>query len=174
MEYTYEYPRPSVTVDGLIFRLSESRLEILFIQRKKEPFKDQWALPGGFMEIDESPEVGVVREVQEETGLKLSAVMQLGAYGAVHRDPRGRTVSIAYISFVKDTEEAKAADDAAAVKWVDVNTIKQENLAFDHALILQNALALLKGQPIQEKLAYELKLNDEVIAQLMDHLKKIN
>ncbi len=164
MAYTYEYPRPSVTVDGLIFRIVAKQLEVLLIKRKKDPYKDQWALPGGFMEMDETPEEGVVREVQEETGLKLSAVMQLGAYGAVHRDPRGRTVSIAYIAFVNDTEEAKAADDAAAVEWVALNTLDKKRLAFDHALIFEDAIALLKGRPIQEKLAEALKLGEEVIA----------
>ena len=173
MAHTYEYPRPSVTVDGLIFRIMGGRLEVLLIQRKKEPFKGQWALPGGFMEMDESPEEGVVREVQEETGLKLDAVLQLGAYGAVNRDPRGRTVSIAYIAFVEDRVEAKAADDAAAVKWVDLNSIVQENLAFDHAVILDNAINLLKGQSIKEKLAQTLKLDEEVIAVLEDSLKGI-
>ncbi len=174
MAYTYEYPRPSVTVDGLIFRILEGRLEVLLIQRKKEPFKDQWALPGGFMEMDESPEAGVLREVQEETGLELKAVMQLGAYGAVNRDPRGRTVSIAYIAFVNDNQEAKAADDAAAVKWMDLQDLSQESLAFDHALILQNAIALLKGQSMHEKLVQALKLSGEVIAEMKRHLTKIN
>lgn len=171
MAYSYDHPRPSVTVDGLVFRLIAGDPEILLIKRKKDPYKHQWALPGGFMEIDETPEAGVRREVQEETGLRLKSVMQLGAYGAVNRDPRGRTVSIAYIAFVGNKEQATAADDAAEVKWIKLNGLSSENLAFDHALILQNAIALLKGQTIQEKLAGELGLEKDAIENIMRYFR---
>lgn len=163
MTYSYEYPRPSVTVDGLVFRIIGNELEILLIQRKKSPFKNQWAFPGGFMEIDETPEDGVIREVQEETGIVLAHVIQLGAYGAVERDPRGRTVSIAFISFVDDTAEAKAADDAADAKWMSLKAVDKKQLAFDHSLILKEAILFLKGRATEERMAEDLRLRPQDI-----------
>ena len=166
MAYSYEYPRPSVTVDGLVFRIVDNGLEILLIQRKKEPYKDLWAFPGGFMEIDETPESGVKREVEEETGINLDRVIQLGAFGDVHRDPRGRTVSIAYIAFVKNDALAKAADDAADVKWVNIKTLNKGALAFDHDAILQEAIGFLKGESIQEKLEHHLGLAAKEVSKI--------
>lgn len=173
MAYSYDYPRPSVTVDGLVFRSVAGDLEILLIKRKKDPFKNCWALPGGFMEMDETPEEGVVREVQEETGLKLDAVMQLGAYGAVERDPRGRTVSIAYVAFVENHEQAEAADDAAAVEWVSLRHFQDIDLAFDHRVILENAIVLLKGESIKEKLARELKLGEAELENIVGRFESL-
>jgi 8-oxo-dGTP diphosphatase len=168
MTYNYDYPRPSVTVDGLVFRIVDDGIEILLIQRKKEPFKDLWAFPGGFMEIDETPEAGVLREVQEETGISLDRVMQLGAFGEIHRDPRGRTVSIAYIAFVKSEALTKAADDAADVKWVNLKALHKGSLAFDHDVILQESIGLLKGETIKEKLKKTLELEEEEIGKIRD------
>lgn len=141
MSFVYDYPRPAVTVDCLLLRINEERIEGLFIKRKKDPFKGCWAFPGGFMEIDETPEHAVARELEEETSIKIHDVMQIGAFGAVDRDPRGRTISIAFLAFMNDDQTAKAASDAAHVEWIGLN--EPIALAFDHKEILNEAIKKL-------------------------------
>lgn len=141
MSFVYDYPRPAVTVDCVLLRINEEKMEGLFIKRKQEPFKGSWAFPGGFMEIDETPEQAVARELEEETGVKVGRVMQIGAFGAVDRDPRGRTVSIAYLAFLDDDQKAKAASDAEEVDWIGLN--EPIALAFDHKEILAEAVKKL-------------------------------
>ncbi len=118
MPFTYEYPRPAVTVDMAIFTLRGDDLAVLLIQRKGEPFKGQWALPGGFVEENEALERAAARELEEETGLSHAKFEQLGAFGEPGRDPRGHTVSVAFLSYV-GAERAilRAGDDAAAAEW---------------------------------------------------------
>lgn len=141
MSFVYDYPRPAVTVDCLLLRINEERIEGLFIKRKKDPFKGCWALPGGFMEIDETPEAAAVRELEEETSVKIQGVLQIGAFGAVKRDPRGRTISIAFLAFLNDGQIAKAASDAIHVEWIGLN--EPIDLAFDHKEILCEAIKKL-------------------------------
>lgn len=141
MSFCYEYPRPSITVDCLLVRIVGGVLQGLFIKRKEEPFRDCWALPGGFMEMDETPEEAVVRELKEETGVHVEKTMQIGAFGAVNRDPRGRTVSIAFLAFSDGNQEAKAASDAMSVAWINLS--EPLVLAFDHRDILNKAIKLL-------------------------------
>jgi 8-oxo-dGTP diphosphatase len=131
-----------VTVDAVIFRKSGQDHEILFIQRKNDPFKGQWALPGGFVDEHEDLKDAAARELEEETGLKVTALEQLGAFGKPHRDPRHHTVSIAYMGFADDGAEAVGADDAAEAKWFSVKSLPQ--LAFDHADIVNLALEKVK------------------------------
>ncbi|MGE5449689.1 MAG: NUDIX domain-containing protein, partial [Bacteroidales bacterium] len=116
--YTYKYPRPSVTVDCILISQNNS---ILLIQRGGEPFKDKWAIPGGFIEMDESLEVACYRELEEETGIKVKKLSQFKAYGAVDRDPRGRTISVVFYSFTDNEVEAKAGDDAANAQWFQLD-----------------------------------------------------
>lgn len=165
MSFCYEYPRPSVTVDCVLLRIFEGTLQGLFIKRKKDPFKGQWAFPGGFMEIDETPEQAVIRELQEETGMRIEKIMQIGAFGAVNRDPRGRTISVAFLAFSIDDQKAKAASDAAAVEWINLN--EPIDLAFDHRNILDAAIKLLSEavgiHVISTSLGLEVKDAESVI-----------
>lgn len=139
MAYTYDYPRPAVTVDAVVFWLQAQDLQVLLIKRKKDPFQGCWAFPGGFMDMDEAPEVAVLRELKEETGLSIKDVVQFGAFGAVDRDPRHRTVSIAYLSIIQDDPgPVHGADDALEACWFSLHDVPLR-LAFDHKEILEQA-----------------------------------
>jgi len=136
------YEKPSVTADCVILRreTETGRLHVLLIQRAKEPFAGRWALPGGFVNKDEPLIDAARRELREETGLRVTKLRQIGAFGDPGRDPRGWTVSVAYLAEVSGTKhKAQAADDAQAVKWFPVDALPR--LAFDHGKILKLALA---------------------------------
>ena len=141
--YTYEYARPSLTADCVVFCHGAEALEVLLIERKFEPFKGCWALPGGFMMMDEDAETAAKRELYEETGIIVGHVEQCGAFSDVNRDPRDRVVTIAYYALV-DKTEAVAADDARKAEWFPVDALPP--LAFDHDKILQAALSALKAR----------------------------
>lgn len=138
--YCYEYPRPAVTVDVVIVT-REPKPRVLLIRRKHDPFAGTWAIPGGFVEMDESLEAAARRELREETGVEVAIVEQLHTFGEPGRDPRGRTISVAYLARV-DAARVKpaAADDAAEVGWHPLDLLPP--LAFDHDEIL--ALARLR------------------------------
>ena len=138
--YTYEYPRPAVTCDCVVFRYEGSTLKALLIERGGDPYKGYWALPGGFLNMDENAEQGALRELEEETGLKLPHATEFGCFSEVDRDPRGRTISIAYYAFTEETE-VRGLDDAAKAQWFAIDEIPP--LAFDHDLILKKALSCL-------------------------------
>ncbi len=133
MSYTYQYPRPAVTVDIILITEAESA-EILLVQRKNDPFQDFWALPGGFLEMDEDLETAANRELQEETGIAYVELKQFKTYGAPDRDPRGRTVSVVFYAFVKSKLQAVAMDDAKDAQWFLLDKLPE--LAFDHQLII--------------------------------------
>lgn len=137
MSYTYKYPRPAVTADMIVLT-DESDPKILLIQRGNEPFKGCWAFPGGFMNMDETTEQCARRELKEETGLEIGEIKQVGAYSAVDRDPRGRTITVAYITYIPQILPVTGLDDAAEAKWWPINALPP--LAFDHAQILRDAL----------------------------------
>jgi 8-oxo-dGTP diphosphatase len=138
-----DYERPSVTTDLVVFSVREGKLNALLIKRGVVPFKGGWALPGGFVNIDESIDEAAKRELQEETGVKDIFLEQLYTWGEVDRDPRGRVITVSYFALVKDNEvELKASTDAAEVKWFDVN--KLPKLAFDHDKILKYAIQRLR------------------------------
>lgn len=135
MSYTYEYPRPSVTVDAVVFGYDEGELRVLLIERGEEPFRGAWALPGGFIEVDEDLGDAAKRELEEETGIQPLVLEQLGAFGTPGRDPRGHTVTVAFVALVKLGEHSvRAATDAADARWFPANDPPE--LAFDHAAIL--------------------------------------
>src|SRR3954469_20795964 len=116
--YTYEFPRPSLTVDAVVFGFDDQDLKVLLIQRGVEPFAGKWALPGGFVHMDESLETAVRRELKEETGLADVFLEQLYTFGHPHRDPRGRVVSVAYYALVKLADHhVLAATDASNAAW---------------------------------------------------------
>jgi len=155
MPYTYKYPRPALTVDCVVFGFDEGELKVLLIQRGLEPFKGRWALPGGFVRVDETLDAAARRELQEEAGLTNVFLEQLYTFGAVDRDPRERVVSVAYYALVKLSEhEAKAATDAANARWFPVSKVPR--LAFDHADIFSVAVARLKGKVRYQPIGFEL------------------
>ena len=137
MPYTYKYPRPAVTADCVVIT-SEEEPRVLLIERGEEPFKGCWAIPGGFLNMDETTEQCAIRELEEETGLKIDKANQIGAYCKVDRDPRGRTISVAYLAIVELPLEVSGQDDAAKAKWFPVNALPP--LAFDHDEIMADAM----------------------------------
>lgn len=141
MPFTYEYARPAVTVDMVIVVPCEQSHEILLIERGDDPFQGMWALPGGFMEIDEELDDAAARELEEETGLKNIAMRQIGAWGKVGRDPRGRTVSVVYMALLEEKPQTRAGDDAADAVWFPIDKLPE--LAFDHGDIVEHAKTLL-------------------------------
>ena len=139
MPYTYNYPRAAVTVDCLVYRLANSAREILLIQRKNEPYKGKWALPGGFLEMDENLHDAAVRELREETGLSIPVLEQFHTFDAVDRDPRHRTISTVFIGKPgKGSGTLKAASDASEAKWFKL--LNLPGLAFDHNEIIDLAI----------------------------------
>jgi len=139
MSYTYEYARPALTVDAIVFRKGKPEPELLLIRRKNPPFKGMWALPGGFLDMNETPEEAVARELQEETGLTGIHLTQLHTFGAVLRDPRHRTITIAYAGIVVDDAlQPCHGDDAAEAAWFPLNKLPE--LAFDHGEIIAMAI----------------------------------
>ena len=163
--YTYDYPRPAVTTDCVIFGFDSEGLSVLLIERGIEPFKGCWAFPGGFMQMDEDAQTGAKRELKEETGLEADYIEQFGTFTEVNRDPRGRVVTIAYFALVKKTE-VKGADDAAQAKWFPIDSIPP--LAFDHDRILRVALKALREKIHFEPVGFELLPHVFTMPQLQD------
>jgi len=156
MPHTYKYPRPALTVDCVVFGLDQQhRLKVMLIQRNIPPFQGNWALPGGFVRIDESLEEAAIRELQEETGIERLFLEQLYTFGAVDRDPRERVVTVAYYALVNLKEHAvKAASDARDAAWFAIDALPP--LAFDHTQILALALNRLKTKVRYEPIGFEL------------------
>lgn len=146
MPYTYQYPRPMVTVDALVwlFDMEKQQLLLLLIKRKNEPYAEHWALPGGFIDMDEDIATAVYRELQEETGLTGLALTQWYTIGTPGRDPRGRTISVVYVGYANYAQlpPLQAQDDAADLAWFDIKQLP--SLAFDHAEIIERALHALR------------------------------
>lgn len=130
-----------VTTDSVIFKEDNGIYKVLLVLRKNDPFKDQWALPGGFLEEDESLKAGALRELKEETGLEMGNLEQIGAFGAPGRDPRGRTISIAFVGKSEDSGQVNGGDDAKEAKWFRLSQLPQ--LAFDHSKILEAGRSFL-------------------------------
>jgi 8-oxo-dGTP diphosphatase len=157
MSHTYEYARPSVTVDCVVFGLDldAEDLKILLIQRSGKPFAGMWALPGGFVDMNETLEQAAKRELQEETGISRLYLEQLYTFGDPGRDPRDRVITVAYYALVKLTDHTIKADtDASDVAWFGVSDLPR--LAFDHAKIVATALGRLKGKVRYQPIGFEL------------------
>ena len=147
MPHTYQYPRAALTVDCVVFGFDESELKVLLIQRALEPFKGKWALPGGFVRVDETLDEAARRELGEEAGLKDVFLEQLYTFGTVDRDPRERVVSVAYYALVKlAAHDTKAATDAVDAQWFPISQVPK----------LATALARLKGNVRYEPIGFEL------------------
>ena len=142
-KYTYEWPRPMVTVDAVVFAVLTGRTEVLLIKRKGDPYKGKWAVPGGFGEMDEELEEAVARELAEETGLTGVRLEQLRTFGKCGRDPRGRQISVAFMGTISEGQnKVRAGDDAAEARWFNIQNLP-ENMAFDHDEMVRTAIERL-------------------------------
>ncbi len=139
-QYCYDYPRPALAVDAVLFGQTQGKEpHVLLIRRKNPPFQNKWAFPGGFMEIDETAEEAVLRELQEETGLVVDKLEQLATFSRVDRDPRGRIVSVVFTGKVQlEDHQPLGADDASEARWFPISD--PPPLAFDHEEVLRTAL----------------------------------
>jgi 8-oxo-dGTP diphosphatase len=165
MTVTYEYPRPALTVDAVVFGLDDEDLKVLLVRRDLPPFQGKWALPGGFVRVEESLEDAVRRELQEETGVDRVFLEQLYTFGAVDRDPRERVVTVAYYALVKLSDyRIKAATDARDAAWFAVSEAR--GLSFDHDRIVATALERLKGKVRYQPIGFELLPPQFTLSQL--------
>lgn len=154
-KYCYKYPRPAVTTDCVVFGFDGSGLSVLLVERGLEPFKGQWALPGGFLKMDETAEQGAARELHEETGVKDIFIEQLQAFSDVNRDPRERVVTIAFYALVRQSDyEVIGGDDAAKAQWFPMSDVP--HLAFDHDRILRVAEEHLRMKIHFEPIGFHL------------------
>ena len=151
--YTYDYPRPAVTTDCVIFGYDGKELKVLLIERGIEPFKGRWAFPGGFLNMDEDALAGARRELKEETGLEDAFIEQFHTFSEPGRDPRGRVITIAHYALVK-IQEVEGGDDAAQARWFPIGEVPP--LAFDHDRILRMAMSRLKEKIHFEPVGFEL------------------
>ena len=165
MPFTYEYPRPSLTVDCVVFGFDGTDLQVLLIRRGIEPFLGTWALPGGFVQMEEDLEAAARRELSEETGLTNVFLEQLYTIGTPDRDPRGRVISVAFYALVRpDQHPAKGDSDASEADWHTVDSLPE--LAFDHPLILEKALDRLRGKIRYQPIGFELLPKKFTLTQL--------
>ena len=134
----------SLTADSVIFCATNEVVKVLLVQRKYDPFKGSWARPGGFLEDEEPLEEGAKRELEEETGLRAKNLRQIRAYGTPDRDPRGRTVSIAFWGEIPSEEKVKGNDDVKEAEWFDIDKLPE--LAFDHCEIVEDAIKKYKSE----------------------------
>lgn len=153
MKYCYRYPHPAVTTDCVIFTFHEEKLKVLLIQRGIEPFKGVWALPGGFLGMEETVEECARRELREETGLEGCHIKQLRVFSSPDRDPRERVITIPFYALAR-WQEVTGADDAENAEWKDADALPP--LAFDHAEIINEALSALKQDIYFEPVGFEL------------------
>jgi len=165
MTHTYQYPRAALTVDCVVFGFDEGELKVLLIERALEPFKGRWALPGGFVRVQETVDEAARRELEEEAGLRDVFLEQLYTFGAVGRDPRERVVTVAYYALVRLGDHAvQAATDARDAAWFAVPEAR--GLAFDHDRILAAALERLKGKVRYQPIGFELLPPEFTLSQL--------
>ena len=155
MPFTYDHPRPALTVDCVVFGLDEVALQVLLIQRAAEPFAGRWALPGGFVHLDETIDQAARRELREETGLEKVFLEQLCTIGDLGRDPRERVVTVAHYALVRMSDHrVQAATDASNAAWFATDDLPR--LAFDHAAIVEQALRRLQGKVRYQPIGFEL------------------
>ena len=151
--YQYKYEHPAVTTDCVIFTYEDWKLKVLLVKRGGEPYKGEWALPGGFLRGDETAREGALRELREETALEASAIGELGVFSKPDRDPRERVITIAFYALVKPSK-VQGGDDADEAAWFPIDDLPQ--LAFDHADIIHSALERLKRDIHFEPIGFDL------------------
>lgn len=167
MSYTYQYPHPALTTDSVIFGFDGKNLNVLLIKRGIEPFKDQWALPGGFIHIDETVEECALRELKEETHVSNIYIEQFGIFSDINRDPRERVISIGFLALVaKKDFQVIGGDDAKEAKWYKIDQIPQ--MAFDHEEIFKKALTALKRKIHFEPIGFKLLDEKFTMSQLQN------
>ncbi len=151
-----DYDRPSVTVDIVIFTILDNDLKVLLVRRKGPPYQDMWAIPGGFIEMNESLEASALRELKEETGVDQVYLEQLYTFGEPGRDPRTRVITVAYLALIEASQltPVQAGSDAAEAKWFSLYALP--DLAFDHQLILDYALQRLRSKLEYTNVAFQL------------------
>jgi len=141
MKHCYDYPRPAVTADIIILRKSKDEQFVLLIERKHQPFEGMWALPGGFLDMDETLEAAALRELEEETGITGVELKQFHTFSKVDRDPRHRTITTVFIGYTDNNISVEACDDAAKAQWFSID--KLPLLAFDH----EEVMDMVKNNP---------------------------
>ena len=165
MTYTYDYPHPAVTVDVAIFTIQDDDFKVLLIERGIEPFEGMWALPGGFVGIDESLRRAAWRELKEETGVSAAFLEQLSAFGHPDRDPRERVITVAYYALIPSERlKLKASTDAREARLFSMSDLPQ--LAFDHAKILRRAHRKLKDRIDDTIIALQLVSESFTLSEL--------
>ena len=171
MAHTYEFARPALTVDIVVFGLDEEDLKVMLIQRDLAPFEGQWALPGGFVRVEETLDYAARRELVEETGIKDIYLEQLYTFGSVERDPRERVVTVAYYALVNlEGHDVQASTDARNAAWFPVSDLPE--LAFDHQVILDAAHERLRGKVRYQPIGFEL-LPDRFTLRQLQHLYEV-
>lgn len=169
---TYKHPRPAVTVDAVVFGLDRAGLQLLLIRRAAAPFKGDWALPGGFVQMGESLDAAARRELEEETAVQPSYLEQLYTFGEPKRDPRGRVISIAYFALVKLSDHrAAAASDAVQASWFAVDQLP--HLAFDHRDIVDLAIRRLQAKVRYAPVGFELLPEEFTLSELQALYERI-
>jgi 8-oxo-dGTP diphosphatase len=165
MAYTYEYPHPAVTTDIVIFTIRQDELKVLLIKRALPPHRNMWALPGGFVKLEESLEAGARRELEEETGVRDVYLEQLYTFGEPDRDPRERVITVAYYALVPSDEfDIQAGSDAEGVSWFGMQELPE--LAFDHAAILAMAHKRLTAKLGYSTIAFQFMPRNFTLSEL--------
>ena len=173
MAYTYDYPRPALTVDCVVFgQQQDAALKVLLIRRKLEPYRGSWSLPGGFVQIAESVDAAAARELKEEAGVDNAYLEQLYTFGQPDRDPRERVVSVAYYALVNlQAHPLRAATDASDAQWFELSAIPE--MGFDHDRILECAIARLRAKIRYEPIGFELLPKNFTLSQLQQLYEQI-
>lgn len=172
MGYSYQHPRAALAVDCVVFGLDDDDLKVMLIERGQQPFKGKWALPGGFVRMDETTDEAARRELEEETGLKKVYLEQLYTFSALKRDPRERVVSVAHYALCNlQDHKVQAATDAANAAWFTMHDVP--SLAFDHDEILKVAIERLRGKVRYVPIGFELLPGKFTLTQLQRMYEKI-
>lgn len=164
MAYTYKHPRPSVTVENLILSFEDKDLKLLLMQRDSEPFRGEWALPGGFVEINESLEQSAYRHLRLQTGLMNAYIEQFYTFGEVDRDPRGRTISITYYALINSDDMTLDPRNGSKAQWFSIYELPE--LAFDHSEIVEFAVETLREKLKYEPIGFNLLPKDFTLSDL--------